>query len=106
MRRGAPRERGGTRARCARRADHARRTHALIAFVACALALRSAVEHAAAADGVFTTTADLKTAVNACPSSGSCTHGAGAVPIENWDVSAVDDMAQLFYQKSDRKSVV
>src|SRR6056300_843744 len=73
---GAPRERGGTCARIARRADHTRRTHASIAFVTCALALRSAVEYAAATDGVFTTLSQLGAAVGACGDfSSPCTHG-------------------------------
>ena len=95
---GAPRERGRTCARCARRADHTRRTHAFIAFVTCAFALRSAVEYAAAADGVFTMLSDLKSAVGACTTSAPCTHG--AVPIENWDVGAIDNMQGLFYAAS------
>ena len=88
--------------RCARRGDDARRTHALIAFVTFALALRSAVECAAAADGVFTSSGSLASALKACKDldafATTCYHG--AVPIADWNVGEVDDMEYLFDGKS------
>ena len=53
---------------------------------------------------VFTSRADLKTAVDAClaeSSNGYCPLQQGGVPIGAWDVSKVTDMSYMFADAKD-----
>ena len=98
---GAPRDAGATYEGRARRQGGSHAICALVAIVACALAL-GAERANAATDGVFTSKSDLTSALNACSGTDyiACTHGATNVSIADWDVSAVTDMGELFTGKS------
>ena len=75
---GAPRDAGATYEGRARRQGGSHAICALVAIVACALALGA--ERANAADGVFTDKTSLTSALSACTGDyTACTHGTSPV---------------------------